>query len=233
MMEPLKITFELGSAICLPKYPLHLDALIAYINTQKGLITLEEPHSRKALLALADDLPFERHGDGEDWIYKASALQPVGDLKHSSRFYTNRHDKASIASAVKNNQIQLKRQAASLEKMTHAGQLDFNRGHQRNALVYHNITYVDKMEAYCIGDKLLLEEALSSGHLTHLGKLHRMGFGFIKQVEIKVCSEANELWKQRVKPFEEKGDMSVSSPLRPPYWDIGTKTLCFMPVNLI
>lgn len=232
-MEPLKITFELGSVICLPKHPLHLDALLAYINTQKGLITLEEPHSREALLALADDLPFERYGKGEEWIYKASALQPVGDLLHSSRFYTNRHDKGTIGSGVKSNQIQLKRQAAALEKMSHAGQLDFNRGHQRNALVYHNITYVEKMEAYCVGDKALIEEALSSGYLTHLGKLHRMGFGFIKQVEVEVCTDANHMWKQRVKPFEEDGDVPITSPLRPPYWDMGTKTLCFMPTNLI
>ncbi|APE04167.1 hypothetical protein BM526_19555 (plasmid) [Alteromonas mediterranea] len=233
MMEPLKITFELGSAICLPRHPLHLDALIAYINTQKGLITLDEPYSRDALMALADDLPFACYGDGEDWVYKASALQPVGDLKHTSRFFTNKNDKTGIATAVKNDQIQLKRQVSALEKMSHAGQLDFNRGHQRNALIYHSITYVEKMEAYCIGDKDLLQEALSSGHLTHLGKLHRMGFGFIKHITIEECEEAKTKWKNRVKPFEEKGDIPVTSPIRPPYWDLEAKTLSFMPSELI
>jgi CRISPR type IV-associated protein Csf3 len=232
-MEPLKITFTLGSAISLPKHPLHLDALLAYVNTQKGLLTLEEPHSREQLLALADDLPFKRFGKGDDWVYMASALQPVGEMLHTSRFYTCRNDVEKLSSAIVRGQAKLKRDELPFPKLSHSGKLDFNRGHQRNALNYHSVTYVDKMVAYCVGDPELIEEALTSGYLTHLGKHHRMGFGFITGIDIKRDDAAKELWKNRVKPFESDGDVAISSPLRPPYWDLSTKTLCFMPSALV
>lgn len=232
-MTPLKITFKLGSAISLPKHPLHLDALVAYINTQKGLLTLEAPYTREQLLSLGEDLPFKRHGKDDKWVYMASALQPVGEMHHTSRYFTTRNNVSTLCDSIKRGQVRMKRNELPLPKLSHAVQLDFNRGHQRNALNYHSVTYVDEMVAYCIGDAELIEEALCSGYLTHLGKHHRLGLGLIKEIDIKADDSANDFWEMRVKPFQSDGDIAVSSPLRPPYWDLSAKTLCFMPSELL
>ena len=220
-MTPLKITFTLGSPICLPNRPLHLDALLAYINTQKSLFMLDESATREDLLALADNLPFKRYEKCGDWVYMASALQPKGSIEKSSRFFTKRNDVDALCKSMASGQVLDKRDKLPYPKMSHAGQLDFNRGHQRNSLMYHPVA------------KELLCEAFKHGHLTHLGKLRRLGMGFIKEIDISVDESAKENWKCRVKPFEEEGDVQITSPLRPPYWEGRNNTLCFMPESLI
>lgn len=232
-MTPLKITFTLGSPICLPNRPLHLDALLAYINTQKSLFMLNESSTREDLLALADDLPFKRYEKDGKWVYMASALQPRGSMEKSSRFFTKRNNVGDLCQAMASGQVLNKRDKLPHPKMSHAGQLDFNRGHQRNSLMYHPVANVDAMEAYCVGDKDLVCEAFNQGYLTHLGKLRRLGMGFIKEIDISEDESAKENWKCRVKPFEDEGDVQIISPLNPPYWEGRNNTLCFMPSELI
>lgn len=232
-MSPLKVTFEINGPIVMPVRPLHLDALLAYIYTQSRLFMLEAPYTQDDILALADDLPLARTGEGENWVYKASALQPSGFMEHSSRCFTTRHSADNIATAMAEQTIVNKRDKLPHPHMSHKGKVDLTRGHVRNSLLYHPVTMVDNMEAFCIGDKDAIIDSFSSGHITHLGKMRRMGFGLIKSISVVDDTDAEKHWKKRVRPFEESGDIPVSSPLRPPYWLKEKEHLCFVPSNLI
>lgn len=216
----------------MPSRPLHLDALLAYAYTQSRLFLLEEPYSQEEMIALADNLPFEQCGTGDEWVYKASALQPTGRMEHSSRFITTRHSASRMASAMANKTIINKRDRLPHPHMSHKGKVDFTRGHVRNSLLYNPVTMVDSMEAFCIGDKETIIDNLSSGHITHLGKMRRMGFGLIQSISVVNDPLAETKWKNRVRHFEEEGDIQVSSPLRAPYWLKANEHLCFMPASI-
>lgn len=232
-MSPLKITFQINGPIVMPVNPLHLDALLAYIYTQSRLFLLEEPYTQEDILALADDLPLARAGKGESWVYKASALQPAGPMEHSSRFFTTRHSPENLATSMANKTIVNKRDKLPHPHMSHKGKVDLARGHVRNSLLYHSVTMVESMEAYCIGDKDAIIDSFSSGHITHLGKMRRMGFGLIQSISVEEDELAITQWKNRVRPNEEPGDIPISSPMRPPYWLKEKENLCFMPSDLI
>lgn len=232
-MEPLKITFEINGAMVLPDRPLHLDALLAYVYTQSRMFMLEAPYSKDDLIALGEDLPIERAGEGDNWFYKASALQPVGKLEHTSRFMTTRHSDVGLAEAMAKKEVVNRRDTLPHPHMSHKSVVDLSRGALRNSLIYQHIAVVDKMVSYCIGDKDSLINDLSSGYITHLGKMRRMGLGLIKSISVEVDEEAKVKWQERVRPYAIEGDIQVSSPIRAPYWSKEKDTLCFMPSYLI
>jgi CRISPR type IV-associated protein Csf3 len=232
-VQPLKITFHLVSDMVYPSMPLHLDALIAYAKTQDNLVLLEDEPTQEALLALADNLPFVRHTQDGDWVYKASALMPLGDMTHSRLFYTQRNNLAALAELMVNKKV--KSSIKTLVPMSHSNKLDTTRGAQRNLLGYFNTTNVKALVAYCVGDKDELQEYLvDSGWITHIGARRRQGLGMLSHIEIEEDVLANEMWQWRVKPFKTlDNDTQVIATCKPPYWMKVNSQLAFMPSELI
>lgn len=233
-MDALKITFNLAEDMVYPAMPLHLDALLAYAVTQSDMITLGENATHDELLALADDLPFERHEQDGEWVYKASALMPVGSMTHSRLFHTQRYDLDKMVTLMKERKV--KSSVKSFNDMEpNQIKLDTTRGAQRNLLGYYSVTAVPAMVAYCIGNKdVIAEYLIDSGYITHLGSRRRQGLGAIASIDIEVDSEAKEMWKKRVKPFAiDNDDTPIIATCKPPYWDKSMKMDAFIPSTLI
>jgi CRISPR type IV-associated protein Csf3 len=154
-------------------------------------------------------------------------------MAHSSRFHTTRYDTTQLCQSIFEGTARNKREKPVYKHMSHDGNLDFNRGHQRNALNFYAATDTASLTGYCIGDKEAIIDLLTSGYITHIGKRRREGMGFITGIELDDDDDASVRWKIRVRPFKEDGDVVVASPLRPPYWDKKQITQCFLPANII
>lgn len=73
-MTPLKITFRISGGLVAPPYPIHLDSLVAYVETQRSLHLLPKGAGIPELRALADNLPFGKYEAAGNWVWQASAL---------------------------------------------------------------------------------------------------------------------------------------------------------------
>ena len=242
-MEPLKITFSVVGGFVPPPYPLHLDSLAAYAETQFGLDSSnpELPKDIVTLRSLADDLPFAKHEEEGDWVWKSSAIIPEGDVNHTSRFYTQRMDKAAFADHVGSGLVQMGRYEPDLKlppgknMKPYQGLIDTLRGPHRNMLGYYPLMDVSKLVAWCIGDKEVLEELfIHSGLITHLGARRRSGHGTVSSVSVDTCDEANELWKLRVRPWQMRDDDAmIQAAWHPPYWASENKGRAYCPTSLL
>ncbi len=219
-MEALKITFKLATPFVSNGYPIHLDSILGHAYVRHYLPDSPEKNEDQ-LFAILEDLPIEKHHQEGDWVYKCSALIPVGDKSHSTRFFTRRYPEMEIAKAtvkgdIKNGNF---KKEEGLER--HKMKLDIGRGPQKKVLSYYPLTGCDELVAYCIGEKELIEEALAEwGYITHVGSMRRMGNGFISGVTIEIDESALENWKKRATPWKLSDEsVNVSCTTKNPYWD--------------
>lgn len=239
-MEPIKITFEMDTPMVPPTgYPLHLDALLAYAMTQQKLGSMaqgyEEPVPGMLLRELAQDLPLEKESRSDDnWVWKASALLPqeIGD--HAVRLWTRKTDPYDYAERVINGSMEVSTatQNALKSGKPYAHAIDTARGALKNQFQFYQVANIRKMVAWCVGERDLVEELLSpeSGLITHLGKRSRIGHGRISRVTFEHDTEAVELWKRRVLPWQENSEyIPVQAAFRPPYWAIENRCLAYCP----
>lgn len=245
-MDPLKITFEVSGGYVPPGYPLHLDALLAFAETRDSFDSLGEPGSEvtvDALRALGEVLPLARHSQDGEWVWKASALTPVGRIANASRIFTQRRDKADYALRVGRGDVQHGRHTPGAAMKADQFQIDTVRGVHRNLLGYYPIqdTFEPTAEApyltlvaYCIGNPVLIERMLTSGRITHLGSRRRAGHGCIERVRVAVDPVASELWMRRVKPWQLlDDDVPIQAAWKAPYWAKENRGQAFCPVSLI
>lgn len=219
-MTPLKITFNLATPFVKSGYPIHLDSLIGY-SFQRHYLPLEDSPDEDALLEILEELPFEKHEQDGDWIYKASAIMPQGKMVHGSRFITRRYsEKETALAAAKGDIIYGKYRPGKVLKPNEL-KMDTKRGPQKNILSYYPTTECRVLEAYCIGDKALLDEALNEwGHISHIGAKRRMGHGLIQSVSIVESKDALRDWKKRTMPWALCDDVvPMQCTTRNPYFD--------------
>ena len=241
-MEPLKITFEVSGGFVPPPYPLHLDALIAYAVTQAGLdpSNPELPTDIVSLRAMSSDLPFEKYEQDGEWVWKASALMAEGRINHTSRFFTQRMDKAEYADLVGSGVVQMGRYQPDkglppgADMKPYQNSIDSARGPFRNMLDFYPLTEVESLVAWCVGDRDAIEDWLvHSGHVSHLGARRRAGHGFVKSVKIESCPEAADMWNVRVRPWQmREDDEKIQAAWKPPYWAAENKGKAYCPTIL-
>lgn len=212
-------------------YPIHLDALLAYANVERNKFDLEDEPTQNMMNELLTDLPVEKYEQDGDWVFKASALMPQGDLEHSSRYITQRMDQVALALNAAAGRVQVGKMKSDQPLKRHSIKIDTARGVFRNQLQYYPVTKVDKLIAYCVGDKDAIEELLvEHGYITHIGAKRRMGHGFISSIDIYEDEAANDLWKLRVKPWQLlESDHAVRAVTKNPYWDKTQSQNAFMP----
>lgn len=221
-MEPLKITFKVANGVVKSGLPIHLDALLAYAVTERNRSDIEDNPTIETLRALGEDLPLDKHAQSSDWVWKASALMPVGDVYQSSSFYTQRINQEDFARRVVDGSIKKAGKTLPLEEMKpHQYKIDVVRGSQRALLGYHPVSHVQDLVAYCVGDKDKIEEILKEyGYITHIGGRRRSGFGHVLDVIVEPCDEALELWVHRIRPWRmSKSDVPVFATTKAPYWE--------------
>lgn len=217
-MQPLKITWRFSSPVVAGDFPIHLDALLAFVQVDRAL---QDGAEQQEAYARQDELPLAQQGG----VWKASQVvfKPITApmtfpmirrldlngiaLDHQAGFWAGGKNKFSMGTG--------KYKA-----------FDFRAQCQ----------WMDRAVAWCVGDKELIENLL--GELTHLGKLVRNGFGKILEMTIEEApqDEAN-FWKLRVLPeksgFELPGFLYAPSfqNIRPPYWSKLTKQTAMVPLD--
>ncbi len=240
-MEALKVTFRVMGGVVSPPMPIHLDALLAYAETQARLDP-DDPYAPKdvqAMRAIADDLPLERFERDGEWVWKASALVPVGVSSGGSRFFTQRMNKKDFAIRVGEGDVQLGRYQhdkslpAGANMTPYQNKIDTLRGPFRNLLGFYPVFDPNALVAWCIGDRERIKDILRNGHITHIGARRRSGHGEIKDILIEPDSQADELWMRRVRPWPLLDeDVAIQAAWQAPYWAAENRGEAFCPKSL-
>lgn len=237
MLTPLKITFELDTPMVRSGYPIHLDALVAYAQTQSrlaGYAPEEEPPG--SIRTLAEDLPLGKSEQDGEWVWQASALVPERFGEKSVRMWTRKTDVADYAERVLKAHIEIgaRTQSALEKRAPYAGKIDTARGLLKAMFEFYPAEEVFSLSAWCIGDIDLLEPLLApeSGWITHIGKRTRIGHGRVKSMTITEDAAAHENWKRRVLPWQEPGYEPLQAAFRPPYWVAENRAFAYSPAGL-
>lgn len=238
MLRPLKVTFELDTPMMVAAYPIHLDALLAFAVTKSAMSGMSmEGVPDSSIRALASELPFARHEQNGEWVWKASALIPEVEGEQSVRMWTRKTNTSDFArrAAAGTLDISTRTKNALASGVMYAGTIDTSRGLLKNQFEFYPVKEVFQLSAWCIGDIDLIETLLApeSGFITHLGKRGRIGHGRIRSVEVEECLQANEKWKLRVLPWaESEAYAPIHAACRAPYWAIENRQPAFVPVVL-
>lgn len=238
MLSPLKIIFRLGTPMVPSAYPIHLDALVAYALTRSRLGEIDDgADADENVRVLASRLPFAKHEQDGEWVWKASALIPVGVKERSVRMWTRKTNAYDFAVRAANNGLMIGARTKNMldAGVKFAGGIDTARGLLKNQFDFYPVEAVSEMHAWCIGDINEIEALLApeSGLLTHLGKRSRVGHGQIESVDIEVCEEATQKWRDRVLPWRENEHcVPIQAAFRPPYWAAENRGNAFVPVTL-
>lgn len=216
--HPLKITFTFASPVVMDsEYPIHLDALLAYAMVESAC----ENRVADAWLE-GTNLPLERAGEGDSWVFKASRLifMPAApremlnmQRKSDPTIFYDEFDKGLWGFPLSKNGAPSTKTPPTIN--TKSGQF---RAYQ----FYVAVQWMEKAEAWCVGDRGAIEQLL--GRLAYVGKMGRNGWGAISDIRVEVDPEANEKWAIRVLPEDVPGTpgieyTSVMSPPRAPYWN--------------
>ncbi|KAB2839355.1 MAG: type IV CRISPR-associated protein Csf3 [Burkholderiales bacterium] len=242
-MEPLKISFWVSGGFVPPPYPLHLDAVLAYVETRAALRDLNESNSSVAALrALAEHLPLGRHEQDGGWCWMASALMPNGSVRNAGRFFTQRRDKEDYAARVARQELRHGRHPIGAPMAPYQYAIDTQRGVYRNLLgfypVQHGMPDANTpdhllLEAWCVGHRARIESLLQDGWLTHLGARRRSGHGRIERISVARDETALEMWKQRVRPWPMlPEDVAIQAAAQPPYWAAELRGRAYCPTTL-
>jgi CRISPR type IV-associated protein Csf3 len=222
-MEPLKITFTFSSPIVLVSdYPIHLDALLAFAVSQDA-----EDAGSENPWADSEDLShlFESYGEGEDMVWKASKLNFTPMSEPGTMNMIRKTDPEKIMYDHDAGKFKPKRKLTRVD--TQKGQM---KAYQW--LCYYQ--WMEKAEAYCIGDAEEIEDMLT--YIKFVGKQGRNGYGVVKDIVVEPCAEAKQKWMNRVMPESFKDEQEeiqyakAMHCLRPPYWKKLNRVVALEPV---
>ena len=220
-MEPLRITFRLGTAARPPSHPLHFDSLIASLKVRenernKASAPNEDWPTLDAILA---DLPFGKAtgADGE-WVWQASQLHWnwQGHAYHS--FQSRKFDYWSWL------------------KSRDQGVFDINRklnggsGEEKAFIFTHQLRYAASVTAWCVGDRHLIEGLLQAATPLNLGKERRLDRGHVTGFDVESAPVKEvEYWRRRALPLSLDelrlpSHVKAEGTVRPPYFDRTAKT---------
>jgi len=224
-MEPLKVTFTFTSPVVRDsEYPIYLDALLAWCVADEA----ESLGGDVNAWSVADDLSHLlalAEADG-GWVWKASSLQFA---PASERFMMNMIrccDPLLYMDGIDRGRIDVRRERNIINS---------GSGQERAYQLLVPYQWMRKAEAWCIGDREMLVEALA--RLPGVGKLTRNGFGAIRTVTVEPDAAAATQWQLRVLPVGMEGvDGCQYVPtlqcLRAPYWKKTNRVLAKEPVLL-
>lgn len=205
-MKPLKLVFRLATPVVEPEYPIHLDAVLAYaaVTAADGDLNAQE------------SLPLAKETNGQDWVWRASALRFDNGLTQI-RYFTRKTDVEEIAEW-QGDMIRNRGDKVSLAS-----------GPFKNYFMFFPVRHASQAVAYCMGDKEGIAKLLQK--ITNLGKRTRLGFGKITSIEITEDVAAEQNWQARVIPWEPKEKSSYTKAIcgyKPPYWSIENRKMCWI-----
>lgn len=201
-MTPLRIDMEIGGPMYPQAHPLHLDSLIA----SQMVLAQSSPPNETQLAQLLDTLPFERAHFGEEWVWKASAVQFVWEGLPTHESWTMPVSNADLYQQIENGIV----------NMRGTSKIDTARGEFKAGMGLHESRWAKSARAWAIGDKKILERLL--GTLHQIGTKRRLGAGRIRSLTVNEDPEASTLWANRYLPVSAKQGIPVEGTFRPPYF---------------
>jgi CRISPR type IV-associated protein Csf3 len=218
----LKVTFTFTTPVVRDsEYPLHLDALLAWSVVEEA-----ESFGADDAWAAANDLShlLASESSKSGWVWKASALRFTPASERFLMSMIRKSDPLLYMDGIDRGRIEMKRQRSTIN--TGSGQ---ERAYQ--FLMPHQ--WMEKAEAWCIGDLEMIAEALA--RLNGVGKLIRNGFGAIRTINIESDPQAETRWRLRVLPSDMRGAedcryVPALHCLRAPYWKKTDRILAMEPI---
>ena len=206
-MTPFTVTFTLdGGPIAWNGGLLLLDSLLAAMRVAEA-----ERASHPDPWSQQHDLPLARYtSPGGQWVFKASALRPVGLAQKSGVAMTCRHDLTHLAHAQASGAIR-----------TGAARPQTGGGPLKTSFFQQPMLLVEQLQAHGVGD-IAAVQALLSG-VEHIGARRNHGHGRVVKIDV-AASDNPDGWTDRYLPFDADipaaADMlpDCNGPLRPPYW---------------
>lgn len=195
--QALHVRFTLITPMRAPDAGIHLDALLAWSAVHASM---------PPVIARQEDLPLEKYtaADGR-WVWKASRL--IFRATHRQALtLTRRLDVDEIA-----------RDQGHAFEATKLNVLTPGTGPYKSYAFRAPLVQVDTAEAWCVGDRQAVKDALQS--ITHVGKLSRVDCGRIGSISITEDDEPQrERWRLRTMPESAPGYYATAATLRAPYW---------------
>ncbi len=210
-MDNLKITFYLSSPVCLTFPFLHFDAIIMHLLYRKTLGERYRLLPTKAVVKIDVEEVLDKYKD----VYRASAAVFDYNEPQAIRIY-----KKFCEKYLDYNKIKRKR-------------IERGKGKFRDFMLQYVYLPCKTAVFYVRGDYEKIDELLKC--LPALGQKRSIGFGFIKDYEIKKISKDYSLVKDNVAmraiPVEylKHAEEVTLLPYKPPYWDSRNVKLCCIP----
>ena len=221
MMSPIKVTFRFRSPVVRDtEYPIHLDGLLAWcVMDEATAAGSDDPWADAE--NLGSILGVE--SGAADWVWQASALHfmPSGERVMAS--FTRRADPGAFMEDMDRHVMAMKRQR---------GVLNTSSGQERAYHVVYPFQWMDRCEAWCIGDADRIRDLLA--RLPAIGKMARNGYGSIESFSVEYDESAEWRWRVRALPMDVPMAESIEyvpaiQCLRPPYWRKMNRTAVMEP----
>lgn len=223
-MTPLRIDIHLKTAMVVPAMPIHLDALIAFAQTEQEIELGTEAQS---IRELADHLPLDKAERDGEWVWKASALIPNEPGEQQLRMWTRKTNPHELSTLIENGEVAWKAYKPPLKVM--GLKIDTTRGLLKNHFQFYAVRDTKLLSAWCVGDRDEIEALLA--RMSHIGSKRRVGHGEVERIEVVVDEAATEAWKARILPWRESDTYEpVQAAIRPPYWAPEQKRVAYCPV---
>jgi len=226
-MKPFKVTIRFSAPLVLSDYPVHLDALLAWCYANEA----EEGGAENPWEMSSDLSPglARAEGEGGQWCWKASrVLFTPSSEKHLMNMLRRTDPEKFQEDYDKGHYTSVRGPKGSVNS------IDSNSGQYRAYQMYISYQWMEKAEAYGVGDIDTVKEWLD--RLSSVGKLGRNGFGTIASIEVEECSAAESLWRNRVLPQGVEGVDGITyapvmATLHPPYWNQQDREMVMEPVS--
>lgn len=231
-MEPLKITFTFHMPVLIDsEYPIHLDALMAFAVAKEA-----EECGLPNAWELADDLSaYLDKTEGEQWVWKASRLifTPASGIMFQNMIRKSDPMRyfEDLGKFWVNGKVSEDKPLGRINPDTF--KIDTGSGQQRGYQWLAASQWIEKAEAWVIGDKEALESMLTS-KIKYVGKAGRNGYGRIRDITVESTSDSGQ-WMLRVLPSGMQGLQGiqyepVSMCLRAPYWKKTSRVIAQEPL---
>ena len=217
-MEPLRITFDMGTPVIVPDTPIHLDGLLSWARVDEGTAGDEgaEPWS------VQHDLPLEKFFTSSAWCFKASWLTFTWAGEPRAFHLSRRSDPVEFANAYVSGVLGKRKPSWNAASGPTKGYSIL--GQERLAV---------RAEAFAVGDADRISVLLS--RVICLGKHHRLGKGLIRSFRVESVFHDACPWHRRHLPDDteiaREGTVRAPGALSAPYWEKLCQTIVRIPID--
>lgn len=213
-MQPLHIEWKLERPMVVPKFPVHLDALLARARVEEAFTAQEEnPYLSQTYL------PLESAGQ----VWKASMLTFEYLSEPMMVQFIRKFDLEALSLGKDSEYFG-----------SNIGMFSSGTGKYKAFDLRMQVQWVNKAQAWCIGDRDRIIELLST--IPCISKKSCNSYGKVKSFTVTEAEEAIERWKYRVLPqgsgleLPEVQYATCFQTITAPYWDQSNRVVARTPV---